>query len=51
MAITVQRARELLGDEAVEMSDEQVKDLLRRFRGLSLACIERIHEAESVSDN
>ncbi len=35
MTLTVQRARELLGDEAVGMTDAQVEDLVAVVEGLA----------------
>lgn len=34
MTLTVQQARELLGDEAIDMSDAQVEDLVAVVEGL-----------------
>ncbi|HTS18579.1 MAG TPA: hypothetical protein VMP11_13480 [Verrucomicrobiae bacterium] len=54
MSLTVQQARELLGDEAVGMTDAQVEDLVALVVGLADIIIDTYiaeHRASSIPPN
>jgi hypothetical protein len=51
MTLTVQQARELLGDEAAGMTDAQVEDLVALVEGLADIIIDTYIEEHRTSTN